>query len=73
MAEFLGQLLDVHGDDRFVLDYQHVGFEFALDLQLRVGGQFLGIVLRNIEYRADIGKREPFDRRQQQRLAREHA
>ena len=71
VAEIADDRLDVHGDDRLVLDDQHVGAGLPLDLGQRLGDQALDLVGRGVDQIAGILGREALHRGQQQRLARQ--
>ena len=71
VAEIADDGLDVHRDDRLVLDDQHVGAGLPLDLGERLGDQGLDLLGRGADQIAGILGREAFHRGQQQRLARQ--
>ena len=71
VAEVADDRLDIHGDDRLVLDDQDLGAGLALDLGEGLGDQPLDVVRRGADQIAGIFGREAFHRGQQQRLARQ--
>ena len=71
MAEVADDRLDIHRDDRLVLDDQHVGAGLPLDLRERFGHQILDLVGRRADQIAGILGREALHRGQQQRLSRQ--
>ena len=71
VAEVADDRLDVHRDDRLVLDDQHVGAGLALDLGQRLGDQRFDLLGRRADQIAGILGREALHRGQQQRLARQ--
>ncbi len=71
MAEVADDGFDVHGDDRLVLYDQDVGKGLPLDLLERLGDERLDVGRACPDQVAGIVRREAFERRQQQRLARQ--
>ena len=70
MAEIADDRLDIHRDDRLVLDDQHVGESLALDLFERLGDERIDVGRADVDQIARILRRKAFERRQQQRLSR---
>ena len=70
MAQFAHQGFDVGGDDRLVLDDQHVGGQFGVDLGLGLGDQRVDSSGRFAEDLAGLVDREALERGQQEGLAR---
>ena len=54
VAEVADDRLDVHRDDRFVLDDQHVGERLALDLLERLGDQRVDVVGLDVDQIAGV-------------------
>ena len=54
VAEIANDRLDIHRDDRLVLDDQHVGVGLALDLGQRLGDQAVDVVRRRADQIARV-------------------
>ncbi len=70
MPQFADQRLDVGGDHRFVLDDQHAGGQFGVDLGLGLGDQHLDLGRTGPQDVPGLRRIEPFEGRQQEGLAR---
>jgi hypothetical protein len=70
VAQLGDQGLDVGGDHRLVLDDQDVGGQFRIDLRLRLGDQLLHLREIGAEDLGGLRRREAFEGREQEGLAR---
>ena len=66
MAEVADDRLDIHRDDRLVLDDEDVGERLALDLAQRLGDQRIHVLRSGADQIGRIVGREAFERGQKQ-------
>ena len=71
MAEAFNQLLDIHGDQRFVLDDEDVGRHLARNLHRGIVEQVVERRRADVEDFGRLGFGEPFHGDEQERLARQ--
>jgi hypothetical protein len=65
VAEIAHDRLEIHRDDRLILDDEHIGMGLPLDLAQRVGDELLDLVGSRVDQIGGVLRREAFHRGEQ--------